>query len=303
MQPKSSVMSKNADITSRVETKIKFAALDGMSLGGYYFENTTEQDPIALAALVICGMGIPAIKYRRFARYLATSGIPTLTFDYRGIGDSRPDNLRGFTANVADWSEYDCGGAIAWLRARYPKAQIVAIAHSIGSLLFGGSPNAGLITRCVLICAHTGYFGDYRRPYRIPMALLWHGIMPVLTRTIGYFPGRRLGLGEDIPAAVALEWAARRKPMLRKQETERNLTLINRCAALKMPALVVSVTDDAFSTDAGTRRVLAYFPGLSVERLCVRPQEIGQRKMGHFGFFRRASRHQLWPKILAYLVH
>src|ERR1044072_1541019 len=85
-------------------------------------------------------------------------------------------------------------------------------AHSIGALLFGGAPNAAEQSRLVIISGHTAYYGDYDARYRLPMAVLWHGVMPVTTALLGYFPARRLGLGEDIPANVALRWAGRRSP-------------------------------------------------------------------------------------------
>ena len=46
------------------------------------------------------------------------------------------------------------------------------------------------------------------------MAVLWHGVMPLVTRVVGYFPAQILGLGEDIPAGVAMQWAARTGPEL-----------------------------------------------------------------------------------------
>ena len=109
--------------------------------------------------------GIPAAHYRRFAGYLAEGGVPVLTYDYRGIGKSKPLRLRGFAASVEDWAEFDCGGAIAWVRCRYPRAKLVGIAHSIGALLLGGAPNANELSHFVLVSSHTGYFGDYLPRY------------------------------------------------------------------------------------------------------------------------------------------
>ena len=85
-----------------------------------------------------------------------------------------------------------CAGA-------HPAAELVAIAHSFGTFLVGGAPNVAEISRFVFIGAHTGYFGDYLRRYRLPMTAMWHGVMPVLTRIVGHFPARALRLGEDIP--------------------------------------------------------------------------------------------------------
>jgi len=287
-----------------VEARVRFPALDGYDLGGTFYR--PDASVIADRAVVFnCGYGIPASYYGHFARYLAESGIPVLTYDYRGIGESRPSRLRGFAVTAEDWAEYDCGGAIAWLRVRYPKAELVGISHSFGTLLLGGAPNAGELSRFVLICSHTGYFGDYRPRYRLPMAVLWHGVMPGLTRLFGYFPARRLGLGDDLPSGIALQWAARRSPDLRLGgigDPARARAGLVRCSELRGVALVLSFTDDAFATDAGTRRLLSYFPRLEAQHLRITPADAGMQGVGHFGFFRRKARSRLWPRVLAYLL-
>ena len=79
-------------------------ALDGYRLGAYFFAAPVPRVP-ARVALVHCGVGIQAVRYRRFASFLAASGIPTLLYDYRGIGASRPRSLRGFSAGAEDWAE------------------------------------------------------------------------------------------------------------------------------------------------------------------------------------------------------
>ena len=158
----------------------------------------------------------------------------------------------------------------------------------------------------MLICPHTGYVGDYRARYRLPMALLWHGVMPGLARLFGYFPGRRLGLGEDLPSGIALQWAARRTPDLRPaatREPERTRAGLARCNALRGCALLVSFTDDAFATEAGTRRLLSHYPKLRPAWMRISPSDAGMQAIGHFGFFRSNARSTLWPRVLAYLLH
>jgi predicted alpha/beta hydrolase len=257
----------------------------------------------ARVALVHGGAGIPAARYAHFAAFLAGAGVPTLTYDYRGIGVSRPAALRGFQAALEDWSELDCAAAISWLRARFPHADMLGIAHSVGALLLGGAANAAEQARLVLIGGHTGYYGDYRKRYRVPMTAFWHVLMPALTRLVGYFPARRLGLGEDIPAKVALQWAARRSPDLRPTGTALGETrvrrLLERCAALERPALMVSISDDAFATPAGIRRLMACYPRLSpLQHIEFTPADAGVRRIGHVGFLRRRTGAALWPRLL-----
>ena len=285
-------------------TPVRVRALDGYELGGYFYDAETSS-PTHVAVLH-CGAGIRALRYRRFAAFLAESGIPTLSYDYRGIGVSRPRVLRGFRASIEDWAEYDCGGAIAWLRARYPRAKIIGMAHSIGALLVGGAPNSAEQAQLVMIGGHTGYYGDYHRRYRLPMTAVWHAVMPAVTMVMGYFPARRLGLGEDLPARVALQWAGRRTGDLRPAGSgpgyERVQTLLDRCAALQRPAMLVSVTDDAFATASGTKRLLSFYPRLfPLQHIEYSPPDAGTRRIGHFGFFGRRAGTALWPHLLALL--
>jgi predicted alpha/beta hydrolase len=285
-------------------TPVRVRALDGYELGGYFYDAETSSP--ARVAVLHCGAGIRALRYRRFAAFLAESGIPTLSYDYRGIGVSRPRVLRGFRASIEDWAEYDCGGAIAWLRERYPRATIVGMAHSIGALLVGGAPNSAEQAQLVLIGGHTGYYGDYHPKYRLPMTAVWHAVMPAVTMVMGYFPARRLGLGEDLPARVALQWAGRRTGDLRPDGSgpgyERVQTLLDRCAALQRPAMLVSVTDDAFATASGTKRLLSFYPRLfPLQHIEYSPADAGTRRIGHFGFFGRRAGTALWPRLLAAL--
>lgn len=286
------------------ETTIQLPALDGYSLSGTLFV-PPGPGPFPTAAVLSSGYGIPAALYSRFARFLAEQRIPVLTFDYRGIGGSRPRRLRGFKALAEDWSEFDCGGAIAYLRSRYPHSELVGIAHSFGALLIAGAPNIAEISRFAFICAHTGYFRDYMRGYRFPMALFWHFIMPAITRATGYFPGRFLHLGEDLPAGVALQWAARRRPTWQPEATaddvRRAHSMIARYREVAGTALAIGFADDAFATDAGTRRFLSAFPKIRAQLLRVSPTDVGLVKIGHFGFFRRSAEQSLWPVVSKFL--
>lgn len=279
---------------------VRLRADDGYELGARLYEKPGSGAPLR-AALLHSGAGVPALRYGRFARYLASCGIPTLTYDYRGIGLSRPNRLRGFHAALEDWGEYDSAGAIAWLRQRYGGAEIIGIAHSIGALILGGAHNAAEQSQLVLIGGHTGYYRDYSRRYRLPMTLLWHAFMPAVTPLFGYFPARRLGLGEDLPGMFAMQWAERRSPDLRptRAHAKRVRSFLDRCAVLQRSALLVTISDDAFATASGTRNLMACYPRLSpLLYLHFTPADAGVSRIGHFGFFSRRAGSPLWPRLL-----
>jgi len=285
--------------------QVRLRALDGYELGGQFYSLPSSEAPRRVAVLHP-GVGIPAIGYRRFAGFLAEAGIPVLTYDYRGIGGSRPRALRGFLAGIEDWAEHDCGGAIAWLRGRFPRAQMIGIAHSFACMLVGGAPNSAEQARLVMVGPHTGYYRDYHQRYRWPMTAVWHGVMPVLAFLLGYFPARRLRLGEDIPRRIALQWGLRHSAELRPAAgapaAQRVQGVLDRCAALQRPALVISISDDAFATGVGVKRLLSYYPRLfPLEHIAYAPADAGTRRIGHFGFFTRRAGAALWPRLLAQL--
>jgi len=156
-----------------------------------------------------------------------------------------------------------------------------------------------------MIGAHTGYYGDYRPAYRLPMAILWHGVMPVFTNLFGYFPGQLLRLGDDIPKGVAMQWAGRRRPIsstsLATPTLSRMQRFVERCSKTKIDTLIVTFTDDGFATAAGAKRVRDYFPNLTVEHWLVSPSQVGVERIGHFGFFRQEAASSMWPLVVKYL--
>lgn len=290
-------------------TQIVFSADDGYRLVGTLYESRPSIKPNR-AVLINSGAGISASYYGRFAAWLAEAGIPTLTYDYRGIGLSRPASLRRFAASVEEWGSKDCAAATQVLSDRYPNAAIAVVGHSIGCFLTGFGKWRPAIDRMLFVAPHTGYYGDYTRNWLPLMWLAWHVLMPTITRAFGYFPGRFLGLPEDLPRGVALEWADRRRPEfwwnLRRSDgspdTEMRDQLLRRFAAFRGSVLAIRASDDVFSTSAGVRRVAALYPNVEWKDLTVSPSPDTQTRVGHFGFFRSAGKHTLWPIALTWLL-
>jgi len=262
------------------------------------------------AALINSGAGIPSRFYDRFAAFLAQNGVPTVVYDYRGIGRSRPTSLRGFKASVEEWGSKDCAAVLNWLKDRFPGAERIVVGHSVGGFVTGFVTNGTLIDKMLLVSAHTGYWRDYAARMRLPMFLLWHALMPAITHVVGYFPGQRLRLLEDLPRDVALEWAARRKPEFWSHlesadgTIDRALiqTLLARFAAIQARTLALSFTDDPFATDEATERLLGLYANAPSSRLILSAADGDGQKFGHFGFFSPRFRMTLWPRVLQLLL-
>src|SRR5207249_4064572 len=227
----------------------------------------------------------------RFAGFLAANGVPTLTYDYRGIGKSRPRSLRGFPASVEDWGSKDCAAALEWLASRFPGAKRIVVGHSVGAFVTGCVTNGPMIDRMLLVGAHTGYWRDYAIRTRAGMYVLWHALMPSLTLVLGYFPGRRLHLLEDLPAGVALEWANRRRPEFWWNvktpdgaiDSSWRENALDRFRAIRAPTLALCFSDDTFATEPATLRILGLYENCPVTQMVLGPADAGGQKIGHFG--------------------
>lgn len=62
-----------------------------------------------------CAPSLAARYYRRYAEFLADQGLAALTWDYRGVGDSRPENLRRRRIRWRDWGSWTL---TPWRRGR-----------------------------------------------------------------------------------------------------------------------------------------------------------------------------------------
>ena len=286
-----------------VESRLEIATADGFRLGAVLYARDGMRDP-ANAAVFNAGGGLSTLRYRHFLRFLATEGIPVIAYDYRGVGMSRPARWRGFDAGIEDWFELDHAAAIAALQGRFPEARLASVSHSIGCLIAAAAPNAAALHQMVFVAPHTGYWGDYRQPWRWPMALMWHVLMPATARIVGHFPASRLRLGDDLPRRVALQWGARRTPDYRPGATggdaTRETVALDRMARLTVPALVISITDDAFAPEVAVRRFLMGLPRVPAARRIIGPLTSSDAPVGHHGLFRRSASNK-WAIIAKFI--
>ncbi|CAG0961346.1 hypothetical protein BURK1_00736 [Burkholderiales bacterium] len=292
-----------------VPEKLVIPATDGYPLAATLWHPDTGASPARYVA-VNAGAGIPARYYDRFADWLADRGLPTLTYDYRGIGASAPPSLKGFLVSVEDWGSKDCAAVLDSMARRFPGASAAVVGHSIGGFVTGLMPGGERVGRLALVGTHTGYWRDYARRVRLPMYVAWHLAMPALTRAMGYFPARRFGFPEDLPAGIARDWSERRRPEpwwnLRladgTPDLERVADVIARFDAFRAAALVVSVADDPFATREATARIAALFRNCAIREHRIDPRAAKLPKVGHFGFFRSRMRETLWPIVGDFLA-
>ncbi|MEF9673949.1 alpha/beta fold hydrolase [Pseudomonas sp. PCH446] len=149
--------------------------------------------------------------YSRFADYLFANGMDVITYDYRGIGESRPATLRGLKASWTDWGALDFEAMLQRAAREHPGQPIDVVAHSFGGCAVGLAASGPLIRRVVTVGAQFAYWRDYAPASRWKMFGKWHLIMPLLTGLYGYFPASA-SAGWKTPPPEWYGTGARRPP-------------------------------------------------------------------------------------------
>lgn len=273
---------------------------DGVRLGGHVWRVRGGAAGAAGLVIVNPATGVLARYYHRYARFLAGHGFDVLTYDYRGIGLSRPERLRGCFYRWRDWGERDFEAALGFAKAR-AQGPVQVVGHSIGGFLPGLAGGGAGMARMLTVGAQYAWWGDYAPRRRLGLVLKWHVAMPLATAACGYFPGRRLGWLEDLPAGVALDWSFRGPRFERSHPPAERAQAVARMAAVTAPILAVAVSDDELGTLPALRRTLAYYRGAPRTLVQLHPGDYGRASIGHFALFHDSHAQGFWRETLLWL--
>ncbi|MCW7537104.1 alpha/beta fold hydrolase [Aquabacterium sp. A7-Y] len=271
---------------------------DGARIAARLFRPDSQVATARAAVLIGPAMGVRQEFYRPFARWLAEQGYLVATFDYRGMGDSRPRelarSLKGFEADLFDWAcDYDT--AIEALRAAAPGLPLYLLGHSLGAQLPGLLRNRGRVDGLVSVAAGSGYWRDNAPRTRRTVLYFWHVLVPLATRLYGYFPGRRLRKVGDLPRGVILQW--RRWCLHPGYHVGAEGHHVQQAfAEARFPVVAFSMSDDELMTERGTHALVDCYRNAPRRIERITPQDANVGRIGHFGFFREQFEATLWRR-------
>uniref|UniRef100_UPI002FC65E49 alpha/beta hydrolase family protein n=1 Tax=Ramlibacter sp. TaxID=1917967 RepID=UPI002FC65E49 len=244
-------------------------------------------------------MGVRQAYYEPFAQWLASQGWRVTTFDYRGSGDSAPDSLKGFKADLFDWTR-DYAAAIDHAHAALPGAPLYLVGHSLGAQLPGLLDNQHKVSGLLSIAAGSGYWRENAPQLKRIVPYFWFVLVPLATKLCGYFPGRKLRKVGDLPAGVMMQW---RKWCLNPRYSvgAEGEHARRSYANVRFPVLALSITDDELMTLQGTRSLFSLYENAPRQIKRIGPAELALRRIGHFGPFRAEQETRLWPRMADWL--
>ncbi len=202
---------------------------------------------------------------------------------------------------MADWGELDQPAVVDHALAWQPSIPLLIVGHSVGGQIFGLLRDPHRVRRVLMVAAQHNYFGYWNPPDRYALWFLWHVFMPGVSHTLGFFPSRAVGLGEDLPRGVALEWARWcRSPGALVGVIGGDAP--DRFAQYRGPVLALSFDDDhLFAPPRAVDALLAFYRNAATEHRHLTASALGLRSVRHFGFFRESARAGGWSHALEWL--
>jgi predicted alpha/beta hydrolase len=274
--------------------QVTIPALDGYSLTGTCFQ--PAENPTNTVITINSATAVPQRYYQHFATYLAEQGYTAVTYDYRGIGQSRPNSWRGFDVQARDWALLDMAGVVDWVHTTYQPQRLFHIGHSYGGQIVGLLPNGSRIDAVVTFSSQSGYWRLQGGNQKAVVGFHVHVTLRILAHLFGYVPWSKISSAEDLPKGVALEWAKWcRQP---RYLLDDNTLPLERYQQFTAPVLAYSFADDNWGTRQAVDAMMTAYPNLT--RRHIFPPEVGLPAIAHFGYFKPKSQI-LWPDVVQWI--
>ena len=188
--------------------------------------------------------------------------------------------------------------AFDFLERIAPGARLMAVGHSVGGVILGLLPQRERIAAALVVGSQSGYWRHWRGAQRAGLWTFTQVFIPAVTRLYGYAAASRIGMGEDLPAGVALDWA---RWCRHPEYVVGALGAHAAYGGFRAPLRAVAPSDDRYAPLAAVEALLRLYPSARGEIRRVRPEEVGAQRIGHFGFFREPFRDTLWREAADWL--
>jgi predicted alpha/beta hydrolase len=273
--------------------KLSIETSDAHCLTAYCYEPSA---PARANVVIAPAMAVAQSFYAAFAAFLATQGFRVWTFDYRGMAESATGPMRHCKADVTAWVEHDFEAVVRHAGEALP---LYVVGHSLGGQVAPALPSVRRIAGLVNIAVGSGAVRHNQPRQRPGALLLWYILVPLLCPLFGYFPGRRVGIVGDLPARVMRQW--RRWCLTPDYFLGGEPGGREAYARAAYPVLGLTFDDDELLLPAGSRMMHEAYRTATVDYREMRPEQVGLRRIGHFGFFRAEPGQVLWPLVADWL--
>jgi len=266
---------------------------DNYSLSAHLFEPKNSNKKLLL---INSATGVKQQIYFSFAQFFSEQGFTVITYDYRGIGLSKPDKMNGFEASMRTWGTTDYKAVTDYIKSNFSNYQKFCLGHSVGALILGMNRDSEIFNEFIFVGTQNAFVGNLKLKTKIEAYLGFGIVQPLSTKILGYFPANWFGLGESLPSGSAFDW---RTLILNKKSTNKLLEKIEDFSRnLTQKVFVIRAEDDVWLTEKGVKSLLQNtYPNLKPTYRIIETSESEKGEIGHINFFRSYNK-KLWHIIL-----
>lgn len=246
--------------------------------------------------LINSATGVKQQVYFSFANYFSEKGFTVITYDYSGIGLSKPKNMKGYQSSMRVWGSKDYKAITQYIKRNFPEYRKYCLGHSVGALILGMNEDSAMFEKFIFVGTQNAFVGHLRLKTKIEAYLGFGIVQPLTTSLLGYFPAHWFGLGESLPKNCAYDW---RTLILNRKSTNRLLEKIDDYSKeLRQHVFVIRAEDDVWLTEKGVLSLLnTTYSNLKPTYRLVKTSESDKKEIGHINFF-RSYNSKLWDIIL-----
>lgn len=251
--------------------------------------------------LISSATSVPQEFYWKFAQFFAENGIATYTFDYSGIGRSGSSikALKSHSTGVKGWGSIDQTKMTELILKEYPKHKLCLATHSIGGQVLGLNPLNHNFEKVVMAASQSASYHLYSGISRFKLFAFFSFFIPVLTPIFGYYPGSAIGIFENLPGSMALEWGkwGRKKEYLMRYRNERDYFFQQLTAKVRS----FSFQNDWLASKDAVDWLAEQYKNAKVERIHYN-DTINDQEPKHFGFFKQPFKAAFWEPTLNWIL-
>ncbi|MFT5885172.1 MAG: putative alpha/beta hydrolase [Arcticibacterium sp.] len=195
---------------------------------------------------------------------------------------------------------------LKFLKQKFQNIPFYFLCHSVGGQMIGLIPNINDIEGVLAISTSSGYAKNMKLWARLQSFYFFRIVRPIIHLIYGYSKFKFLGIMEDMPIKITncwYEWCSRPEYFFDPKNAKKMADLSG-FKNLKIPIEVAIATDDPICPKLNVENLWKNFHSSGgINFNWLKPEDFDLKTIGHFHFFRKTSKAQLWPWALDKLEH
>jgi len=266
------------------EKELSMVFSDSTSLNVTHFFSNNESDII-----IIClpAMGVTASYYKNIAKILCNEGFNVITADQRGNGKSSIRASKKINFGYNEIITIDIPELIKKVKEQHPEKEIYILGHSLGGQLavLAMSINERLANGIILIASCSGFYKGWNFPSNI-INYSASRLIYLITKSVGYFPGDKLGFAGREGKNIIFDWAQQIKTgnyVLCNSQLDYE-TMIEK---ISVPILAISFENDSLAPRRSVENFYKKMKNCSVEHKHCTSENVNIKNVGHFNWIKK----------------